>query len=66
MVTLIMLCADPYKTITKGMVMAAAAHKAEANSLMEAWISLSYRLTYPENLIKKSNKERRTAMGGWF
>ena len=52
-----MLCADPYETITKGMAMAAAAHKVDYNSLTEARISLSYGLTYPENLMKKSNKK---------
>jgi hypothetical protein len=41
MVTLIMLCAEAYKTIAEGMATAAAAHKAEYNSLTEARISLS-------------------------
>ncbi len=45
MVTLIMLCAEPYDTIAEGMASAAAAHKAEYNSLTEAHISLSYGLT---------------------
>ena len=53
MVTLIMLCADPFKTITEGMATAAAAHKAEYNNLTEAQISLSYGQTYPKNLMKK-------------
>ena len=51
MVTLIMLCAEAYKTIAEGMATAAAAHKAEYNSLTEARISLSNGLTYPENLM---------------
>jgi hypothetical protein len=58
MVTLIMLCANPYETIADGMAMAAAAHKAEYNSLTEARILLSYGLTYPENLMKKYDKEK--------
>jgi hypothetical protein len=66
MVTLVMLCADPYETIVKGMATVAAAHKAEYNSLTKAQISLSYGLTYPENLMKKSNEEKHTAMGVWF
>jgi hypothetical protein len=66
MVTLVMLCADSYKTIAEGMATAAAAHKAEYNSLTEACISLSYRLTYPENLMKKYDKEKHAATGGWF
>ena len=66
MVTLVMLCADPYKTIAEGMATAAAAHKAEYNSLTEARISLSYGLTYPENLMKKSDKEKHATTGGWF
>jgi hypothetical protein len=35
MVTLVMLCADPYETIAKGMATTAAAYKAEYNSLTE-------------------------------
>jgi hypothetical protein len=66
MVTLVMLCADPYETIAEGMATAAAAHKAKYNSLTEARISLSYGLTYPENLMKKYDKEKHTATGGWF
>jgi hypothetical protein len=61
MVTLIMLCANPYETIAEGMAMAAAAHKAEYNSLTEACISLSYGLTYPEYLMKKYDKEKHAA-----
>ena len=65
-VTLVMLAADPYKTIAQGMANAAAAYKAEFNSLTEARISLSYGLTYPENLMKKHDKEKYAATGGWF
>ncbi len=61
-----MLCADPFKTITKGMATAAAAHKAKYNSLTEAWVSLSYGLTYTENLMKKYDKEKHAMTGGWF
>jgi hypothetical protein len=66
MVTLVMLCANPYKTIAEGMAMVAAAHKVEYNSLTKAQISLSYGLIYPEYLMKKSDKEKHTATGGWF
>ncbi len=66
MVTLVMLCANPFETIAKGMAMAAAAHKAEYNSLTKAQISLSFGLTYPDNLMKKSNNETHAATGGWF
>jgi hypothetical protein len=66
MVTLIMLCANPYKTIAEGMATATAAHKAKYNSLTEAHISLSYGLTYPGNLMKKYDKEKHAAMKGWF
>jgi hypothetical protein len=65
-VTLVMLAADPYETIAQGMANAAAAYKAEFNSLTEARISLSYGLTYPENLMKKHDKEKYAATGGWF
>ena len=66
MVTLIMLCAEPYETIAEGMTNAAAAHKAEFNDLMEAWILLSYGLTYPDNIMRKQDKEKYAATGGWF
>jgi hypothetical protein len=66
MVTLIMLCAEPYDTIAEGMATAAAAHKAEYNSLTEACISLSYGLTYPENIMCKQDKEKYAATGGWY
>jgi hypothetical protein len=48
------------------MATAAAAHKAEYNSLTEARISLLYGLTYPENLMKKQDKQKHVATGGWF
>jgi hypothetical protein len=66
MVTLVMLCAEPYETIAKGMATAAAAHKAEYNRLTKARISLSYGLTYPENLMRKMDKQKHAATGGWF
>jgi len=64
MVTLAMLCADPYQTIAEEMVNAASAYKAEYNGFTEARISLSYGLTYPENVIKKQEKEKYAATGG--
>ena len=66
MVTLVMLCAEAYETIAEGMATAAAAHKAEYNSLTEARISLSYGLTYPENIMKKMDKQKHAATGGWY
>ncbi len=65
MVTLLMLCTEGYDTIAEGMAMAAGAHKAEYNSLTKACISLSYGLTYPENLMKKQDKQKHVATGGW-
>jgi hypothetical protein len=64
MVTLIMLCAEPYNMIAEGMATVAAAHKAEYNSLTEAHISLSYGLTYQENVMRKQDKEKHAATGG--
>jgi hypothetical protein len=66
MVTLAMLCADPYQTIAEGMANAASAYKVEYNGFTEARISLSYGLTYPENVIKKQEKKKYAAMGGWY
>ena len=48
------------------MLNAASAFKADYNSLTEARIAFSYGLTYPENLIKKQDKQKRVATGGWF
>jgi hypothetical protein len=48
------------------MASAAAAHKAEYNSLTEAHISLSYGLTYPKNIMRKQDKEKYAAMEGWY
>jgi hypothetical protein len=64
MVTLIMLYAEPYDTIAEGMASAAASHKAEYNSLTETRISLLYGLTYPENIMRKQDKEKYAATGG--
>jgi hypothetical protein len=66
MVTLIMLCAEPYDTIAEGMATATTAHKAEYNSLTEARILLLYGLTYPENIMRKQDKEKYAATGGWY
>jgi len=66
MVTLIMLCAEPYETIAEGMANAAAAHKAEFNDLTEACILLLYGLTYPDNIMRKQDKEKYAATGGWY
>ena len=66
MVMLIMLCAEPYETIAEGMANAAAAHKAEFNYLTEAQISLSDGLAYPDNIMRKQDKEKYATTGGWF
>ncbi len=66
MVTLIMLSAKAHETIAEEMAMAAVAHKVEYNSLTKAQISLPYGLTYPENLMKKMDKQKHVATGGWF
>jgi hypothetical protein len=66
MVTFIMLSAEAYETIAEGMAMGAAAHKSEYTRLTKARISLSFGLTYPENLMKKQDKQKHVAIGGWF
>ena len=43
----------------------AGAVKASYNSLLDARISLSYQITYPEPLTKKSEKVADNATGGW-
>jgi hypothetical protein len=64
MVTLVMLCAEAYETIAEGTATAGAAHKVEYNSLNKARISLSYGLTYPENIMRKQDKQKHVAAGG--
>ena len=64
MVTLIMLCAEPCDKVAESMATAAAAHKAEYNSLTEACILLLYGLTYPENIMRKHDKEKYPDTGG--
>jgi hypothetical protein len=66
MVTLVMLCAEPYETIAEGMATVAAAHKVEYNSLTEARISLSYGLTYPREPHEETDKQKHAATRGWF
>ena len=66
MVTLVMLCSEAYETIAEGMANAASAFKADYNSLTEARIAFSYGMTYPENLMKKQDKQKHVVTGGWF
>ena len=48
------------------MANAAAAHKAEFNDFTEARILLSYGLTYPDYIMRKQDKEKYAATGGWY
>jgi hypothetical protein len=66
MVTLIMLCIEFYETIAEDMANAPAAHKAELNNLAEARILLSYGLRYPDNIMRKQDKENYAATGDWY
>ena len=52
MVSLIMLTQDLFTTVAEGMATEAAAFKAQYNSLLEARLSISYKITYPENIMK--------------
>ena len=44
----------------------AAAVKANYGSLLEARISLSYKITYPENIMRPSDKAAASATEGWL
>ncbi len=58
-----MLCVEPYNAIA---ATAAVAHKADYNSLTDSHISLPNGLTYPKNILRKHDKEKYAATGGWF
>ncbi len=66
MVPLITLAPDPFFSVVEGMASQAAAVKASYNSLLEARISLSYQITYPDPLMRKSEKVAANATGGWM
>jgi hypothetical protein len=66
MVTLIMLCSEPYETIAEEVAIAVAAHKAEYNNLTEAHILFLYGSPYPENIMRKQEKEKYAATGGEY
>ena len=64
-VSLIMLAHDPFFTVSEGMASEAAAVKAYYNSLLEARIALSYQITYPENIMRRSDKKESAPTDGW-
>ena len=63
--SLLNLAPDPFSTFSEGMASEAAAVKANFNSLLEAQISLSYHITYPENLMRRSKKAVTAITDGW-
>ena len=65
MVSLIMLTQDPFTTVAEGMATEAAAFKAQYNSLLEARLSISYKITYPENIMKRVDKKEAATTEGW-
>ena len=65
MVSLVMLTQDPFTTIAEGMATEAAAFKAQYNSLLEARLSISYNITYPENITKRVDKKEAANTEGW-
>ena len=65
-VSLITLAPDQFFSVSEGMTSEAAAVKANYGSLLEARISLSYKITYPENIMKPSDKAIASATEGWL
>ena len=64
-VSLIMLAHDPFFTVSEGMASEAVAVKANYNLLLEARIALSYQITYPENIMRRSDKKEAAPTDGW-
>ena len=65
LLSLLVLAHDPFVTVSTGMASEAAAVKPNYNSLLEARIALSYQITYPENITKRSDK-KEAFPHGWM
>ena len=61
---IMMLAQDPFFTLSEGMASKAAAIKANYNSLLEARIALLYQITYPENIMERSDKKEAAPTDG--
>ena len=65
MVTFIELTQDPYESVSEGLQAEAAAFKAKYESLLEGRMSVSYQLTYPDNVMKRTDKADSARTEGW-
>ncbi len=65
MVVLLILTQDPFENIAEGMATEAAAYKAQYNDLLDARISLSHSLTYPDNMFARSSTAAAVLTDGW-
>ena len=63
-VSLLNLAPDHFFTVSGGITSEAAAVKANFNSLLEARIVLSYQITYPKKIMRRSEKPGAAATGG--
>jgi len=63
-VSIITLSTVPFFTVSEGMINKAASVKANYNSLLEARITISYQITYPENIMKRSEKKEAALTDG--
>ena len=64
-VSVMRLAEDAFDTEKEGLASKAAAHKAEFNSLNAARVATSFELTYPENILKKSDAaDAQSELGG--
>ena len=66
MLVLVILTQDPYEDVAGGMATEAAAYKAQYNDMLEARISISHGLTFPDNLVARSSKAEASLTEGWF
>ena len=64
-VSLLTLSTDPFFTVSEGMASEDAAVKANYNSLLETRITLSCQITYPENVMRRSDKKEAALTDGW-
>ena len=64
--SLIHLTKDPYETVAKGIASEATSFKAQFTSLLQATLSVSYALTYPNNMFRRSNKKEAANTKCWI
>ena len=60
-----MLAQDPFFTLSEGVASEAADVEASYDPLLEARIALLYQITYPKNIMNRSDKKEAAPTDGW-